>query len=95
MTTADNRRRLDRITEVLDDDDASELLPVMVMTDEAGLTDPRLDALVAQARAEGRMVVTPWEETETGELVDTSSAAYRADQPPHVIQLPRRDTPPR
>ncbi len=78
MTTSDNRRRLDRIEAALDDD-ARDLLPVLVMTDLDG-DDPRLDPLVAQARRERRMIVTAWEETEDGQLIDTSSEAYRRAQ---------------
>jgi len=85
---------LDRIAADLAAGDDGDKLPVMVMSDDdAILDDPRLAPLVAQARREGRLVVTPREETEAGVLVDTSAAAYVAAQPAHVIALPRREEP--
>ncbi len=91
MSTANHRRRLDRIEEALADDDAADDLPVLVMCGPEQFEDPRLSPLVAQARAEGRLVVMVGEDTDTGELVDTCSAAYLAAQPAHVVHLPQRD----
>ncbi len=59
--------------------DARALGQALVMTDLDG-DDPRLDPLVAQARRERCMIVTAWEETEDGQLIDTSSEAYRRAQ---------------
>lgn len=48
---------------------------VLVLT-ELDHDDPRLAPLVAQARRDGRMLVTPWAVDDAGELVDTSGAGY-------------------
>ncbi len=39
--------------------------------------DPRLAALIAAARAEGRRIVAPWSEDEDGNLVDHEDEAHR------------------
>ncbi len=65
--------RVDRLADdvaELDKADADEM-PVVVFCLPELDDDPRLDELVAQARRDGRFVVMP-EETESGELVDTS-----------------------
>ncbi len=70
-------RRLDARVDRLADDvaelneaDADKMSVVVFCLPELD-DDPRLDELVAQARRDGRFVVMP-EETESGELVDTS-----------------------
>ena len=50
-------------------------LPICIMGPEGIADDPRMPALLAVARAEGRMLVRPWSETPDGRLVDWSSMA--------------------
>lgn len=70
--------------ESLEADEAlgTEPAPVVVMTD-LDLDDPRLAPLIARAQAEGRALVTPWEDGPGDELADTSAPGYTA--PPLTV----------
>ncbi len=76
MTTDGLDRRVARLGEEVAQLEAVPDTFIAVMGPAGISDDPRMPALLAAARAEGRSLVRPWSETPDGQLVDHSAVAY-------------------
>lgn len=76
MTADGLDRRVARLAEEVADLEAAPDALVCVMGPAGISDDPRVPALLAVARAEGRSIVRPWSTTADGRLMDHSSDAY-------------------